>query len=375
VVVSISDTGPGIAADDIPKLFREFSQIHAQDMGEDAGSGLGLAITKELVELHGGSIWVDSVLGEGTTFCFSLPVPRSQPVTPRMVKTSATGRRSMIPTCIIVHDDPDIIRLFGRYLTGYRVAGLPSEVDLARLANQLRPSAIITNSTRIPAVSARIDELPFDIPLIGCQIPHLYETHHSGSILGYLVKPVAPELLTAILGRLDHHNDTTVLIVDDDADAVRLLERMLTALPNPYRISKAYDGNQALELMRESPPRILMLDFVMPNLSGEEVLRQMQADESLRDIPVVIISGQDWINPGLTLGNAIHMECREPLSLTGGLECMQAILNTLGPNALHAPAAFQPSQEGAPEEQAFAVQHQLPEPEPGEVDPGPNRSQ
>jgi len=72
VSVSVADTGPGIAAEDLRRIFEEFQQTEAGiEQGE--GTGLGLALSKRLVELHGGRIWVDSELGKGSTFVFTLP--------------------------------------------------------------------------------------------------------------------------------------------------------------------------------------------------------------------------------------------------------------------------------------------------------------
>jgi len=74
LVVRISDTGIGIPAEEQEKIFQPYYQIHRDGEGKQTGSGLGLAITKSLVELHGGKIWLESVVGEGSTFTFSLPI-------------------------------------------------------------------------------------------------------------------------------------------------------------------------------------------------------------------------------------------------------------------------------------------------------------
>lgn len=74
IVVSIQDTGKGIAAIDMPKLFQKFKQVESATENEEGGTGLGLAICKEIIARHGGKIWVDSIPGKGTTFGFILPI-------------------------------------------------------------------------------------------------------------------------------------------------------------------------------------------------------------------------------------------------------------------------------------------------------------
>jgi CheY-like chemotaxis protein len=79
-----------------------------------------------------------------------------------------------------------------------------------------------------------------------------------------MTKPILPEMAMTIMQKVAREGETTVLLVDDDPDAVRLLETMLTALPHPYKILKAYDGLQALELMRTVVPDVVFLDLLMP---------------------------------------------------------------------------------------------------------------
>ena len=77
VLVSVADTGPGIAPEDQERIFEEFQQTGV-GAGQREGTGLGLALSKRLVELHGGRIWVDSEPGKGSTFVFTLPLRRAR---------------------------------------------------------------------------------------------------------------------------------------------------------------------------------------------------------------------------------------------------------------------------------------------------------
>ncbi|MFT6460776.1 MAG: two-component system cell cycle sensor histidine kinase PleC [Maricaulis maris] len=100
VAFQVSDTGIGIAKDDLPRLGRPFEQIESQHSKSFQGSGLGLALSKSLIELHGGTLSIDSVLGEGTTVSVVLPISQDQPI-PRDAIKSVTGDSG--------HDDVDTI--------------------------------------------------------------------------------------------------------------------------------------------------------------------------------------------------------------------------------------------------------------------------
>lgn len=348
VVVSVQDTGPGIAHDDIPRLFQEFTQVSATPSGKAEGSGLGLAISKQLVQLHGGDIWVESEQGAGTTFAFSVPLPGAVAGSAGTVRTGDGRQVSVAQHCLVVHDDPDVVRILARHITGYRVIGVPPERDIVSLILDLHPRAIIATPASLDAVRAQLELTPFVVPIIVCALPHIHEREDLGSIVGYLVKPLLPEALTAILKRIEREDETTVLLVDDDPDAVRLMERTLTALPQPYRLLKAYDGTEALRVMRGQRPDVVLLDLVMPGMNGEGVLRAMREDASLSDIPVAVISGRDWLTGSVSMGSSLAVEYRRPIQLSEAITAMEALLDALSPDYLPDEAAAQPSGEGLP---------------------------
>ncbi len=348
VVVSVQDTGPGIAHDDIPRLFQEFTQVNAKPSEKAEGSGLGLAISKQLVQLHGGDIWVESEQGAGTTFSFSVPLPGTVAGSAGTVRTDDGRQVSVAQPCLVVHDDPDVVRILARHITGHRVIGVPPERDIVSLILDLHPRAIIATQASFEAVRAQLELTPFVVPIIVCALPHIHERENLGSIAGYLVKPLLPEALTAIMKRIDREDETTVLLVDDDPDAVRLMERTLTALPQPYRLLKAYDGTEALRVMRGQRPDVVLLDLVMPGMNGEGVLRAMREDASLSDIPVVVISGRDWLTGSVSMGSSLAVEYRRPIQLSEGITAMEALLDALSPDYLPDEAAAQPSGEGLP---------------------------
>ncbi|MBC7236268.1 MAG: response regulator [Chloroflexi bacterium] len=345
VRVSVTDTGPGVRAEDLPQLFQEFHQIQPTRTREEGGSGLGLAISKHLIELHGGQIGVESQPGAGTTFFFTIPpVSAEGGQDAGLMRTRERLTGYVPPVCLAVHDDPDIVRLLGRYLEGYRVVGSPDPDRAIALAGQLHARAILASSLLAGGVRAALDREGLDIPLITCGLPEPMMVPRFAEVCGYLIKPITPELVASVLAQVERENEVnTVLLVDDDPDAVRLLERILTALPRPYTILKAYDGRQALELMEATTPDVAFIDWVMPEMDGLELVRLMRARPQTAQVPVVIISARDRLEGQATLAAPLEVRFKRPLSLAKGIKCLLGILDVLqgyGLNAQDTPVSL-----------------------------------
>ena len=344
LIVSVQDTGPGIAPEEMPRLFQEFSMVGTADRGEIGGSGLGLSISKHLIELHGGQIWLESQPGRGTTFHFSVPLPGTEPSSLANVRTEETPRRPYIDrTCLVIHDDPAAVTLLARYIEGYHVVGLPDTEDAMALVDELHPRAIVTTPEIGLSLEAELSHAPFDVPIITCRLPRSYEQNPGEGVISYLVKPVSSEMLAAAMKRVERDGETTILLVDDDPDAVRLLELLLTTLPRAYHIVKAYDGRQALEVMETLVPDIVFMDLVMPELDGEQTIASMRARAQLRNVPIVIISAHDRVEGRATLGTPISVHCREAVEIAQGARCLRALLDALNPRYLPEPGGLVPS--------------------------------
>ena len=360
ILVSVKDSGPGIPSSDMPKLFREFHQLSVTETRYEGGSGLGLAICKYLVELHSGEIWAQSVVGQGTTFTFSLPLTHDEALPGGLVATDDVRRAgNPHPICLIVHDDPGIMRLLVRHLEGYHMVGTAPGEGIGALVEDLRPAAILTSPELRPVLQAELRRAAADLPIVDCALPRPSAHAALRGVVGYILKPIVPDMVQAFIKRVDGSRELVVLLVDDEPDAVRLLERMLTALPRPYRILKAYNGLQALAVMREQLPDIVFLDLVMPEMEGHEVLATMQADPRLAAVPVVVISGQDWIEQSVVLGQTFRLSWQAPVDLDRGVHCLQALLDGLAAAESARPLATAPR-----DQTAFATPPPPPAPAP-----------
>ena len=365
--ISVQDTGRGIAPDQLPRLFQEFQQLHTGDEQELKGTGLGLAISKYIVELHGGRIWAESIEGKGTTIHFTLPWRYQEQPLPGMVRTSESASvRGTYETCLVVHDDPLVVRLLARHIKDYRIVGLAQEEDALALTDQLHPRAIITTNDLAERLLERLATTSLDVPVLSCALPHLTQSPVGGAMM-YLMKPITAEMLAAAMRQVGHGEKMTVLLVDDDRDAVRLLESMLTVLPRPYRIFRAYSGLQALKVMREVLPDVVFMDLLMPEMDGQEAIAQMRADVQLREIPVVIISARDCDDHAPTLGISLTLQHRQPISASTGATYLKALLDVVSPSYLPGSIATESPRAGSPGRSVSPVPPTLPESAPGSV--------
>ncbi|HUF39994.1 MAG TPA: GAF domain-containing protein [Anaerolineales bacterium] len=292
VRVSVEDTGIGIAPEHQQMLFEPFTQIDSSTTRSVGGTGLGLSISRNLIDLHGGDIGVESAEGEGSTFWFTLPVRQAaRPV------DSDEDRRIVLA----IDDDARVLQLYERYLEShnYQIIGLQDPSQAVEQARILRPFAI-TLDVMMPSRNGwqviqdlKADEETRQIPVIFCTI---IEDEARGFSLGandYLLKPILEEDLINALTRLEvSHPIHRVLVVDDDPDVLRLVERILKPA-GAYEIILARGGRQGLVSLKEDKPDVVLLDLLMDDLDGFKVLEMMQTDEELKEIPVIVVTGHE----------------------------------------------------------------------------------
>jgi signal transduction histidine kinase/CheY-like chemotaxis protein len=301
IQVSVSDTGMGIPHDKLDHIFEEFTQVDASTTRKAGGTGLGLAITRHFVEMHRGRIWVESQLGAGSTFSFTLPLelPQEERFEDPSDETpvSDNGKKLILS----IDDDAGVITLYNRYLEkkGYQVIGLSDASRAVEEAKRLKPFAI-TLDVLMPnrdgwSVLAELKSTPEvnRIPIIVCSI---IEDESKGFSLGatdYLVKPITETELLRALERVDRRTAMqTVLVVDDEPDAVRLVRRVLESRTG-YRVTEATGGAQAISAVQAARPDVVLLDLMMPDIDGFGVLDTIRNDSHTYDIPVIVITAKE----------------------------------------------------------------------------------
>ncbi|MBI2939855.1 MAG: response regulator [Chloroflexi bacterium] len=354
VVVAVTDTGIGMAPKEIPLVFEEFRQLDGSLRREQPGSGLGLAISKRFVELHGGSIWAESLPGQGSTFSFALPINQNVVSAPvrrdweTWVRLPPEREAPAELTAIVVLDeDPGRARLLQRRLDGYEVLAAASDQEAERLALRTRAQAIVAFADPDGDAQKRIRRLrqvPAGIALVVCSLPGAPDSSAQLGVVDYLVKPVAQERLVAALRRLGSQV-RTILVVDDDPDMVRLLSRMIRATSRRYRVLRAGDGAEALDMLRERGPHAVLLDLALPGLDGYSLLEEMKRAPDLRGIPVVVVTAKGY-ESSPTCPSAITIMREGGLPLTDLVRCLKAGLSVMAPAGRNAGREPQPAPPG-----------------------------
>jgi signal transduction histidine kinase/CheY-like chemotaxis protein len=308
LIVTVTDTGPGIHEDQIGRLFQPFHQVDASTRRRHGGSGLGLSISKRLIELHGGEMTLESTLGLGTTVRFSLPITEPAPPSSGAARwlsaewqyvertsKSLAPRPSVRQRLVLLDTERSLERILQRYLQHVETVPVPTLQDAIRELAAVPSQALLING---PSLSQALEvlrscpELPFGTPAIACAVPGSTEAAQALGATGYLLKPISREALFATLKRL-RITGKKILVVDDEPDARQLLRRMLAASREGYLTLAAPDGETALRLLRDERPDVVLLDLAMPGMDGSQFLAAKNQDAALQPIPVVVVSARD----------------------------------------------------------------------------------
>ncbi|MDI7276016.1 MAG: ATP-binding protein [Anaerolineae bacterium] len=337
VVFAVADTGVGIPAKDIPRIFDEFRQVDEGIRRRHGGAGLGLAISKRFVELHGGRIWAESEVGRGSTFSFALPVAPREPaaaaVHPAMTAPRVTLDPSRERILLAVTRSPAAAMLLTRYVHGWRTVVVQDLEQAQQTVRQLVPQAVVIDTaggltTPTPSQLARAWGL-MHTRLIVCPLPGEESQRQRLAADGYLVKPVSRQSVLDVLRRFGQEVDR-VLVVDDDPDFVRLLSRILESPPHCYQVAAAYDGREGLELIRHQRPDLILLDMVLPDLPGAEVIERIRADHALRAVPIIVVSGQGEVDTVETVKGDMIIGRANGLTAGEVVQWIQQVLDTAG---------------------------------------------
>jgi signal transduction histidine kinase/CheY-like chemotaxis protein len=297
----VSDTGIGMSQDQLGRLFQAFAQAEASTARDYGGTGLGLAITKQFCKMLGGHIAVESTPGLGSTFTIMLPAAGPD------ARAEVAGRPSRAApmaatngTILIIDDDKATHDLLERDFSeqGYAVLHAMGGREGLRVAKAARPD-LITLDVIMPdldgwsVLKALKDDR--DLRAIPVVLVTIMGDRDLGFALGaadFLTKPFERELLIQTVNQ--HRGGgprTQVLVVDDDLRSRDMLRRTLQK--EGWTVAEAVDGREALTQLQRSRPALVLLDLMMPEMDGFEVLERMRREDAWRDIPVIIVTAKD----------------------------------------------------------------------------------
>jgi len=309
VTVSIIDTGSGISEADQPKVFERFKQVGDTMTDKPKGTGLGLPICKEIIEHHNGRIWVESRMGVGSTFSFTLPVidqhkqevktyDREQFLRQLREQISQQNQNDQPQTkvILIVDDDPSIRELLRQQLSneGYEVRQAVDGRDAIAQVKASKPSLLILD-VKMPEISGfdvsavlKNDPEYMDIPIIILSAEDSQERGYSLGIDRYLTKPVeAKILLDEVKVLLDQGiSKKRVLVVDENLSTAQALSQVLQQ--KGYLVTEAYNSHELLEKARtERPDMIIVSDLLS---AQNDLVKTLQFENGLENVVLFLLS-------------------------------------------------------------------------------------
>ena len=302
LLLEVADTGIGMSQKQLVNLFQPFVQADASTTRTYGGTGLGLTITQRFCQLMGGDLRVQSKLGDGSVFSIELPTDGQEPPvssmrapeSPRLPVAEPGGE-----IVLVIDDDPGVLDLLGRFLTaeGFVVHFAQSGEEGIEMARSLEPAAI-TLDVMMPkmdgwAVLAQLKADP-DLESIPIIMVTIMDEKGVGFALGatdYLTKPIDRNRLIRLLDVHVRGAPTSVLVVDDDQEARDLMKRTLEKAG--WDVSEAENGAAALEALDDSPPGLVLLDLMMPEMNGFEFVDRLRQDPRCGDVPVIVVTGKE----------------------------------------------------------------------------------
>ena len=309
LTIAVHDTGIGIPADKLDHVFEEFSQADDSTTRDYGGTGLGLTISRRFCQMLGGDMTVTSQPGAGSIFSIRLPAelpgaetPQESPAQPTAnVQESDDVRQAKHgSTILVIDDDVEACEIIRHFLEkdGFNVVTASSGEQGLRLAHEIQPAAI-TLDVIMPDMDGwsvlralKVDPVLHTIPVIMLTMIDDRTRGYSLGAVDYLTKPVDRGLLHKALSHYYCAEDIcSVLLVEDDIDTREIMARTLEKAS--WDVSEAGNGQEALDIMSDLQPRLILLDLMMPVMDGFGFLAELRARSEWQQIPVIVITAKD----------------------------------------------------------------------------------
>jgi CheY-like chemotaxis protein len=298
----VKDTGIGMKPEHCKKLFQAFSQADSSTTRKYGGTGLGLAITQNFVAMMGGEVVVESEYGVGSTFTLKLPqiarqIPTKAEEFDEATISSILFNPMQTKTVLVIDDNHHDRKFLHRYLSGegYNVVMAVNGKQGLQMAKEIVPD-MITLDVMMPEmdgwetlVALKNDPFLVNIPVV---MSSIIEDRHLAQTLGavdYLPKPVAKDRLLKVVDKyIVKSAKGTILVVEDDPDSLELTCK--TLVQAGWSVNAAENGMEAIEIIANNPPMLILLDLMMPEMDGFEVIKKMRYHPEWQLIPIIVIT-------------------------------------------------------------------------------------
>jgi len=325
VFISVSDSGLGIPAEKIPFIFDEFYQADGSLNRRHGGTGLGLAISKKFVESHGGEIRVESEVGVGSIFTFTIPIFEEDVATALeppedIAELPLVEDKSVM---LVIDSDPLVAEMVKEHMDNYEIVQVDRLAMLDVAISEHHPDIIVhntaphTNNKTGPPLSTLV-------PWIECSLPSRSWILKQLNVAASFVKPVTSSELIRSVRDIGSVHD--VLIIDDDPGFAQLVERILQTSGDDYSIHCIHTGDNAITQMQLKVPDVLLLDLTMPDLKGIRILEFMQGHHDLANVPIILLSSTNYAEDLLAKqGSRIVVQHSSRISTAKVLRYIRAI--------------------------------------------------
>jgi len=300
--IAVEDSGIGIKREDVPRLFQPFSQLDSSLSRRYEGTGLGLAMVMKMAELHDGTVAVGSEPDKGSCFTVWLPWREAGVAAPSAALAEVPSGCAK-PLALVIEDNDAAAELVRLQLKaeGLEALRVASAEEALKLRASLHPSVVVLDIF-LPGMDGwdclaciKQSGSPWaDVPVV---IASIATDSGKGFALGaseVLQKPVGREDIAAALQRLGlrprEHRECKVLLVDDDPKAVELMSAYFSE-PG-YQVLRAYGGREGIEMAQRELPDLMMLDLMMPEVSGFDVVEALKAKPETATIPIMVVTAK-----------------------------------------------------------------------------------
>ncbi len=329
VFISVSDSGLGIPAEKISFIFDEFYQVDGSLNRRHGGTGLGLAISKEFVESHGGKIRVESEVGVGSTFTFTIPIFEEETkmaLKPpeNIAELPLTEDKAVM---LVIDSDPLVAGMVKEYMGSYEVVQVESLSMLDAAIGEYYPDIIVHNIA--PHTDNKMGpSWPALVPWIECSLPSRSWILQQLNVAASFVKPVISYELIQSVRNIGPVHD--LLIIDDDPGFAQLVERILQTSGDDYSVQCIHTGHNALERIKLKTPDVLLLDLTMPDMNGMLILEFMRNNAELASVPIILLSATNYAEDLLAnQGSRIVVQHQNRISTAKILEYIRANSNVV----------------------------------------------